>query len=117
MLDRIESAKNVKVLLNSEVTAIEGDSTLRAITITNRQTAEQTVHATGWLFVCIGGAPHTAWAAEVGLVRDEGGYLVTGPDLLHGNQPPPGWPLERSPYYLETNMPGSSPQATCGTVL
>jgi hypothetical protein len=31
---------------------------------------------------------------------------VTGPDLLRDNQPPPGWPLDRNPYYLETNMPG-----------
>ena len=31
---------------------------------------------------------------------------MTGPDLLRDNQPPPGWPLDRNPYYLETNMPG-----------
>jgi thioredoxin reductase (NADPH) len=38
--------------------------------------------------------------------RDSGGYLVTGPDLLRDRQRPPGWPLERDPYYLETNIPG-----------
>lgn len=37
---------------------------------------------------------------------DEAGYLVTGPDLLNGGKPPDGWPLDRSPYYLETNIPG-----------
>jgi len=33
------------------------------------------------LFVCIGGKPRTEWAVEAGVVRDESGYLVTGPDL------------------------------------
>lgn len=26
--------------------------------------------------------PHTPWAVELGIVRDDAGYLVTGPDLL-----------------------------------
>jgi thioredoxin reductase (NADPH) len=42
----------------------------------------------------------------VGIVRDEAGYLVTGPDLMQNGKPPEGWPLRRSPYYLETNVPG-----------
>jgi thioredoxin reductase (NADPH) len=39
-------------------------------------------------------------------VRDEAGYLVTGPDLLLDGQQHANWPLDRDPYYLETNMPG-----------
>jgi thioredoxin reductase (NADPH) len=37
---------------------------------------------------------------------DEAGYVITGPDLLRSGQPANGWPLDRSPYYLETNIPG-----------
>jgi thioredoxin reductase (NADPH) len=33
----------------------------------------------------LGGSPHTEWAAEAGVVRDQAGYLVTGPDLLNGD--------------------------------
>ena len=55
---------------------------------------------------CIGGDPRTTWAQEVGIVRDSAGYLVTGPDLLNGHRMPAGWPLDRDPYYLETNVPG-----------
>jgi len=61
---------------------------------------------TRWLFICIGGAPRTAWAQEVGIVRDAEGYLVIGPDLTNGHGPPSNWQLDRSPYYLETNVPG-----------
>jgi thioredoxin reductase (NADPH) len=39
-------------------------------------------------------------------VRDESGYLVTGPDLIHEGKRPANWPLDRDPYYLETSVPG-----------
>jgi len=45
-------------------------------------------------------------AEEVGIVRDESGYLVTGPDLIREGKRPANWPLDRDPYYLETNVPG-----------
>jgi thioredoxin reductase (NADPH) len=106
LLDRVNYAPNVRVLTNTEATALEGDDILRAITVTNRQTGARQNYATRWLLVCIGGAPHTSWAAEIGIVRDEAGYLVTGLDLLRQNHLPKNWPLDRSPYYLETNAPG-----------
>ena len=40
------------------------------------------------------------------MVRDDAGYLVTGPDLLRNGRRPENWHLEREPYYLETNVPG-----------
>jgi thioredoxin reductase (NADPH) len=85
---------------------LHGDRMLRGITLRNTQTGERQTLETGWLFVCIGGVPHTEWAAEVGMVRDEGGYLVTGLDLLRNGQRPPGWTLDREPYNLETSIPG-----------
>jgi thioredoxin reductase (NADPH) len=59
LLDRIAAARNVRVLTNTEVTALEGDEVLERITVTNRQTGAQQTFATRWLFVCIGGVPHT----------------------------------------------------------
>src|SRR5467141_2145591 len=106
LLDRIRSAKNIQVLTNTEVTALDGDLCLRAISLTNRKTGEQITFQTRWLFICIGGAPHTSWAVEAGVIRDEAGYLVTGPDLLNDGKAPSGWPLNRHPYYLGTNIPG-----------
>jgi thioredoxin reductase (NADPH) len=106
LVDRIYAAKNVEVLTHTEVTALEGDSVLDAVVVTNKQTGEQRRIETHWLFVCIGGAPRTEWAVEAGVRRDEAGYLVTGPDLLENDGHPSGWPLDRPPYYLETNVPG-----------
>jgi thioredoxin reductase (NADPH) len=39
-------------------------------------------------------------------VRDDHGFVVTGPDLLVDGKPPAGWPLERPPYHLESSVPG-----------
>ena len=106
LVDRISAAKNVEVLTQTEVTALEGSDTLQAVLLTNRQTGASRRIETHWVFVCIGGAPRTEWAVQAGVTRDEAGYLVTGPDLLRDDQRPDGWALDRPPYYLETNIPG-----------
>jgi thioredoxin reductase (NADPH) len=107
LLDRIHSEPKIRVLKNSQVVAIDGDEALRCITIENSETGERRTCPTRRLFICIGGVPHTRWAEEVGIQRDEGGYLITGPDLLRdGDGKPANWPLDRNPFYLETNMPG-----------
>jgi thioredoxin reductase (NADPH) len=38
--------------------------------------------------------------------RDERGFVWTGPDLLTDGQRPPGWTLDRDPFYLESSVPG-----------
>jgi thioredoxin reductase (NADPH) len=106
LVDRINAAPNIRVLLQSEVTELEGEETLRAVVITNRETGASQRYLTRWLIVCIGGDPRTSWAEAVGIKRDEGAYLITGADLFDGNQRPEKWPLDRAPYHLETSIPG-----------
>ena len=60
---------------------------------------------TSWLFVFIGAAPCTDWLGK-DVLRDEHGFVLTGPDLMIDGQLPTEWPLERQPYYLETSVPG-----------
>jgi thioredoxin reductase (NADPH) len=106
LVERVVAATNVEVLTHTEVAALEGDNLLDAVELRNRQTGGRRRIETRWLFVCIGGAPRTDWAVEAGVVRDEAGYLVTGPDLLYHCRMPGAWPLDRPPYHLETNVPG-----------
>jgi thioredoxin reductase (NADPH) len=105
LVDRVNSAPNIEVKTCTHVTALAGDETLLEITLTDVRTSQHRNVKTHWLFVCIGGVPQTEWAAQVGIVRDEAGNLVTGPDLRefeHGLR----WPLERAPLHLKTSMPG-----------
>ena len=57
------------------------------------------------MFVFIGAAPLTDWLDDV-VLRDSRGFVLSGPDLPGTGGRPPGWPLERSPYHLETSVPG-----------
>jgi thioredoxin reductase (NADPH) len=106
LIDRIQDTANIRVLTSTVVASLNGNEILREITLTNCNTGQQQTFATHWLFVCIGGLPHTNWAVEVGIQRDESGYLITGPDLLLNGASSKSWPLDRNPYYLETNVPG-----------
>jgi thioredoxin reductase (NADPH) len=106
LIDRILSTRNIQVLPRTEVVALHGGQVLEEITLADRRTNQEYSVKTHWLFVCIGGQPQTEWATEVGVVRDDGGYLVTGPDLLQGRERPANWPLDRDPFYLETSVPG-----------
>ena len=40
------------------------------------------------------------------MVRDPGGFVLTGAALLEGGKPPAGWGLAREPFLLESSMPG-----------
>jgi thioredoxin reductase (NADPH) len=106
LIDRIYSTSNIEVRTHTEITALHGEQILEAITLVDRSNNQEWTAKTHWLFVCIGGQPQTDWAKEVGIIRDDGGYLVTGPDLIRGHERPENWPLDRDPYYLETNVPG-----------
>src|SRR4029079_10549905 len=102
LIDRIRSTPIIEVLARTEVVALQGDNVLRGVTLRNNQTGEERQIETSWLFVCVGGVPNTQWAAEVGIIRDEAGYLVTGPDLGRGGTLPANWTLNREPCYLAT---------------
>jgi thioredoxin reductase (NADPH) len=106
LIQRIETTRNIEVLTRTEVTALRGDKTLREIALRHTATGEERRVPTRWLFVCIGGEPQTHWAGAIGMARDDAGYLVTGRDLLCDGARPPGWPLDREPFLLETNIPG-----------
>jgi thioredoxin reductase (NADPH) len=106
LVDRIRTLPNVEVLARHEVVGLRGQDMLEEISLANLADRTERTAKTRWLFVCIGGVPQTGWAVDAGVVRDEGGYIVTGPDLLHDGHRPDHWPLDRDPFFLETSVPG-----------
>ncbi|MEC4811672.1 MAG: FAD-dependent oxidoreductase [Scytonema sp. PMC 1069.18] len=105
LIDQIAETNNIVVKVLTEVIEVLGQDKLEAVTITNSLTHEvETVPACA-LFTFIGAIPRTNWLQDV-VERDSKGYILTGPDVLHGEMYPKGWTLPRSPYLLETNIPG-----------
>jgi thioredoxin reductase (NADPH) len=104
LTERVLAADNIEVRLQSEIVKGRGDEHLEAITIVDRATGIEEEVATDWLFVFIGASPRTDWlGADV--ARDGKGFVVTGHDLL-GHPAAGPWPLTRTPFALETSMPG-----------
>ncbi|WP_300063958.1 FAD-dependent oxidoreductase [uncultured Roseobacter sp.] len=106
LIGRIENAGNVTVKYNSEIVGLDGDTSLSKIRVAEKDKSE-VWRDTKRLFVAIGGVPHTEWAKDTPIVRDERDYMVTGPDLMKDGAWPEAWPLERAPHFLETSVPGS----------
>jgi thioredoxin reductase (NADPH) len=105
LIDKITATPNIEVRPYSGVAEVVGENRLEALVLEDLQTKERTTVPARALFVFIGAAPYTEWVAGV-LERDPYGFILAGPDLMHDGKPPEGWPLERDPYLLETNVPG-----------
>jgi thioredoxin reductase (NADPH) len=106
LVERIRANPLIDVRLRSQVAALDADGGhLSAVTIVDAGGKAERRRARA-MFVCIGGAPRTGWAARAGVRTDSRGYVLTGPDLLDAGRRPPDWPLERDPFPLETSRPG-----------
>jgi thioredoxin reductase (NADPH) len=104
LIKPITENKTIEILYNSRVTALNGSKWLSEVEITTPSGI--TTIPTHHLFVCIGGQPHTDYFKDTPVIRDEAGYVVTGPDLLVDGKLPENWKLKRHPFFLETNIPG-----------
>jgi len=105
LIEQIAGIDAIQLHPHTQVVGGSGGDHLERITLVDGGTGEKREVDTSYLFVFIGAEPRTEWLSGV-VVRDEDGFVVTGPDLLVGGKPPAGWPLPRSPYLLETSLPG-----------
>lgn len=103
LVSRIHTIANIDVRLQTQVVGARGDDHLEAITLADRAAGTEEEVAASWLFVFIGAAPRTDWLGKE-VARDARGFVLTGPELP--SAPNIGWPLDRSPFALETSVPG-----------
>ncbi|MER6944676.1 FAD-dependent oxidoreductase [Nonomuraea sp. NPDC000554] len=103
LIEQIQAIPTIEVHVQTQVTGGHGDTHLEGLTLSTKG-EERTVDAQ-WVFVFIGAEPYTSWLGET-VERDEKGFVLTGPDLVHGGKRPRNWTLRREPYFLETNVPG-----------
>ena len=88
LCDRIAAQPNIEVLVETEVTSLEGkDGSLERICWRNRKTGEATCRDIRHLFLLIGAAPNTHWLAQSGLKLDGKGFVETEADAEKGRQP------------------------------
>jgi thioredoxin reductase (NADPH) len=103
LVDRVTAHPKITLLTGTRVSAAAGQPRLEKVTVVDCDGHHRELPADA-MYVLIGGQPLTV-GVEGWLRRDEGGYLMTGPDL---NQDGQGewWPLTRDPLPLESSQPG-----------
>jgi thioredoxin reductase (NADPH) len=101
LVRQVEATENIQVRLGCEVVGGGGDGRLDHLVLRDIESkSESTVDARS-LFILIGAEPHTGWLpAEI--ERDERGFIFTGADISQSSAPR----FNRSPFLLETSMPG-----------
>ena len=105
LIREIDAADNITVRLHTEVVEGRGDRRLEGLVLRdNHSGATESVSASA-LFVLIGAQPHTDWLPD-SILRDEKGFIRTGQNLIREARTAEGWQLPRSPFLLETSMPG-----------
>jgi thioredoxin reductase (NADPH) len=105
LIEQLQAIDNVTLRLCTVVAEAHGDGHLEALTLQHVVSGASERVDTGHAFVFIGAQPRTEWLDGT-LLRDERGFLLTGPDLVVDGQRPRGWPLDRDPWPLEASIPG-----------
>jgi thioredoxin reductase (NADPH) len=103
LIDQVTATSNIKVHLETEVSAALGEERLEALRLKTGQ-GERTVSANA-LFIFVGAQPRTDWLRHV-IDLDENGFIFTGNDCKGWRPCPRNWIPARSPFLLETSVPG-----------
>jgi len=105
LIERLKHTANIVVETGVEVAEAHGTSRLESLVLQDAKTNHRRTVIAQSLFILIGASPHTDWLGET-VLRDEHGFLVSGPDLLRDGCLPSSWPLARAPHLFETSVPG-----------
>jgi thioredoxin reductase (NADPH) len=101
LVKEIEARPNVDVRLHTRVVGCRGERRLDGLVLHDAASGETWEAPAGALFLLIGAQPRTGWLpAEI--LRDERGFILTGPDVDAVAGALPGRPR----LLLETSMPG-----------
>jgi len=104
LVRRIEENPAIQVRTRTEIVALEGTGHLERMLWRDR-TGAVTSHDVRHVFLMTGAEASTGWLSG-GVALDSKGFVKTGPDLTGEDLADAQWPLERSPYLLETSRPG-----------
>lgn len=104
--EKVQRHPQIDIRFQTEVVRFDGDKgKLKSVTVKNRQNGTTEVLHPAGVFVFVGQAPNTAFLSGSGIHIDRWNYIITGHDLLHEGDRPPGYE-KREPSFLETSVPG-----------
>jgi len=105
LIQRIEDTPSIVVHSHTEIAKLVGQEHLESVRWRNNQTEQYEERKIRHIFLMTGATPNTSWLDGC-IALDDKGFIKTGTDLLPENLSVAQWPLARSPYLLETSLPG-----------
>ena len=105
LIRRIEESPAIVLRTNTEITALEGSDHLERVSWRDNQSGTIETHDIGYVFSMTGAVPNSSWLKGC-VALDAQGFIKTGSDLSPEDLAGARWPLTRTPYLLETNLPG-----------
>ena len=105
LIDQINGTENITIVPFTNIVEAKGSDHLEGVVLENIQTNEQEDRNAGALFIFIGARPYTQWI-NLGVLRNQRGFLETGRELLKYHEFHKDWKSDREPYLLETSVPG-----------
>jgi thioredoxin reductase (NADPH) len=106
LIQRLTENPNIELHFNTEIVALEGESSLERVVWQDKKTGETSTHDIRHVFLMTGASPRTEWLRGC-VALDDKGFILTGRDM--DAAPPvngPWWTLTRPPQMLETSLPG-----------
>ena len=98
LIEQLQTKHNISLETRTIVTEVAGEGHIETIVTRNIDTGATTARPVDGVFVFIGADAETSWLPPE-IERDARGYIKTGRDVAH-------WTEKRSPFPLETNVPG-----------
>jgi thioredoxin reductase (NADPH) len=105
LIQRIETAPNITLHAGTEIVALAGEGDLERVRWHHKPTGAMEEHAIAHVFVFIGADPNSGWLSDC-VTLDQKSFVKTGIDLSQDELRAAGWGLHRSPFLLETSLPG-----------
>jgi thioredoxin reductase (NADPH) len=105
LIRRIEESPAIELCTHSEIVALEGKGRLERMQWRDTRTGNIETTDINHIFLMTGAVPNTRWLGGC-VALDTKGFIKTGPDLSPDDLAAAHWPLARTPYLLETSLPG-----------
>jgi thioredoxin reductase (NADPH) len=115
LIRRIEENRAIQIRTETEIVALEGSERLERVQW--RDASGISRHAIKHVFLMTGAEANTTWLNGC-VTLDQAGFVKTGTDLTPEDLTAARWPVERSPYPLETSLAGvfAVGDVRCGNV-
>jgi thioredoxin reductase (NADPH) len=104
LVRRIEDTPNITLHTLTQITSLEGDSSLEHVTwqrLGEQRSETRPIHH---VFLMTGAVPNTTWLGGC-IALDDKGFVRTGADLHAEDLAANRWPMARQPYMFETTVP------------